>query len=852
MSMLGTSFALLIGLAASPAAGRMPHEPGLAGTSAPAAANATSPVPADATRLVVLGFDGADSRLTQKFLEEGQLPNLAKLRDGGSFFPLRTTNPAQSPVSWAAFNTGMGPETTNIYDFVCRLNEDRTSDLVPKPKKSKPTPALALGYPKEQDSDLHLPAPMRSGTRTLAAVAVGALFFLVFLAIFKLGARFSVLASLGLAGVLGGIGTVALLAMTRWIPAKVPVPLTEMRGTPMWSYLDAAGVPTVGLVVPLSFPFPKEPLPRTKLLAGLGLPDARQSWGDWFLLSTRKERLKQIEETGEMGGVFLLAERSPDRDRGRAKAYEATLEGPLNFWLQQRLDADEREIKARLASGKTTVDENRKLSDRLDAIDRQREEGLRTSVLFEASVEADGKTVAIQIDHRAVTRADGGDFTAGDWSQRFRTSFALNPLLKLSTVVVFQVVSVDPLEIFIKPINLDPHAPPPQAPISSPKGFSAELAKGKGLAAYETLGWACATNALKDEAISDETFLTDIENVLVQHEQLLYDGLARNDWRLLFEVIGVTDRVQHMMMRYYDTAHPLHDVTEAAKEVTFFGKRVSKKDTILEIYRQADRVVGEVMRRVGSDGRTALLVVSDHGFSSFRRGVHLNNWLIAHGYMSVKGGEGMDVDLNDLVNSSGVFGYVDWEKTRAYSLGLGKIYLNIKDREPKGIVPDSEAEALEREIAAKLEADLDPETQRPFVQKAYLARDIYPGHGQNLAPGDRDNAEDIVLGFAEGYRVSWGTALGGVATRKLEGGTEGGPESGGVEIAGYLEPNTQKWSGDHCSVDPSLVSGIFFSSMRLQPPTDADAPDVRHCAPTILHFFGVPVPAGMRAPMVRP
>src|SRR4030095_2609523 len=79
-------------------------------------------VPPNAPRLILLGFDGVDSKLTKQFLDANQLPNLAKIASQGSFVPLRTTNPAQSPVSWASINTGLSPDETNIYDFVYPLH----------------------------------------------------------------------------------------------------------------------------------------------------------------------------------------------------------------------------------------------------------------------------------------------------------------------------------------------------------------------------------------------------------------------------------------------------------------------------------------------------------------------------------------------------------------------------------------------------------------------------------------------------------------------------------------------------------------------------------------------------------
>lgn len=793
------------------------------------------------SRLVVLGFDGGDARLVQQLLEQGQLPNLQKIRDTGSYFPLRTTNPAQSPVSWASFNTGMGPDTTNIYDFVCRVNEDRDTHA----PLAKPTPALSLTYPVTESADRILPAPLRSAFRIPLIVGAGLALFGVFFALFRLGAKFPARMALVLSLVLGVATSAFAAAVARYLPKSVVVPRTEMRGTPFWDHLDGQGIATVGLSVPMVFPLPEAPFAHAKILAGLGVPDARQSWGDWFVLSTDKAHLDRLVQEGDMGGIAVHLAPDASHDRGGARAYVGTIEGPKNFWLEQRFDDELRAIAERFASGGTSPDENRELARRKEEIERERGAGIRASVEILARVAEDKKRVAIELEHGQVDRPDGGDLQVGDWSPLVRVKFRLNPLISLSTLVAFRVLSIDPLTIFLKPINLDPKAPPPTAPISTPREFSGEIASDTDVRDFETLGWACATNALKDNAIDEETLLGDIERILGQRERILNDRIQRGDWRLLYMVFGETDRVQHLMFRHIDPLHPLYSQETANREVTFFGKRMPVKDTIAEIYRQADRIVGEAWARV-NDGRTQMLVVSDHGFSSFRTGVHLNKWLHSHGYLAVKDPEKIGkVDVAQLFNPNNLFAYVDWSATRAYSLGLGKIYLNVKGRESRGIVDPKDAEALEREIAKKLEEDVDPDTKKPFVKRAYLAREIYPDRGKNMRPGDRDNSEDLVLGFAEGYRVSWESSLGGFTdTASLA------DAKGLLEPGRYLVRNRHKWSGDHCSVDPSLVTGIFFSTMRLAPPTDAPAPDVRHCAPTILHYFGAPIPAGLRAPLL--
>jgi len=80
-----------------------------------------SPPPAaSGERVYILGFDGMDAGVTERLLAEGKLPNLAWMKEHGAMRRLATTNPAQSPVAWSTFSTGMNPGKTRIYDFLRR------------------------------------------------------------------------------------------------------------------------------------------------------------------------------------------------------------------------------------------------------------------------------------------------------------------------------------------------------------------------------------------------------------------------------------------------------------------------------------------------------------------------------------------------------------------------------------------------------------------------------------------------------------------------------------------------------------------------------------------------------------
>jgi len=80
-------------------------------------------------RTIVLGFDGMDPQLARRWMQDGLMPNFKRLAETGSFRPLATTNPAQSPVAWSSFATGTGPGEHGIFDFLRRSTDSYIPDF---------------------------------------------------------------------------------------------------------------------------------------------------------------------------------------------------------------------------------------------------------------------------------------------------------------------------------------------------------------------------------------------------------------------------------------------------------------------------------------------------------------------------------------------------------------------------------------------------------------------------------------------------------------------------------------------------------------------------------------------------
>jgi predicted AlkP superfamily phosphohydrolase/phosphomutase len=258
-------------------------------------------------------------------------------------------------------------------------------------------------------------------------------------------------------------------------------------------------------------------------------------------------------------------------------------------------------------------------------------------------------------------------------------------------------------------------------------------------------------------------------------------------------VFDATDRIQHMFWRYLDPAHPARTPTAGLHG-----------DAIRELYRHNDALVGRAMAQLGADD--VLMVVSDHGFTSFRRGVNLNRWLLNEGYLVLR---------PDRTGAAEWLRDVDWSRTRAYSIGLTGLFLNLKGREAGGVVPPgAEAVALKREIMEKLGGIVDEERGEIAIREVFDSADLYDGPYTGNAP-------DLLVGYNAGYRISWDGATGVVA----------GP---------VFSDNTRAWSGDH-SIDPRLVPGVLFCNR----PIDTTDPSLIDIAPTALRLFGIEPPAYM-------
>ncbi len=672
-------------------------------------------------KVIVVGFDGVDARYTEQWMNEGKLPNLAKLREQGTFRPLRPTVPAQTPVSWSTFSTGIDPGRTGIFDFLRR-----------DPKTYLPFFA-AFDETKE---------PFLLGEKnSLAAGAAVLVLFAIIALIFKRVVRYVVLA---LAVILGAG---AFIAAKTYLPVTRPGVINRRQGTPFWEAAASAGRKALVVHVPVTFP--AHDFDDGHLLSGLGVPDVSGRVGKPFYFTSELD----FRRAGSSNEFSIQVVQLED-NKG---VINTTIQGPPN-----KLFATPPYISIPMTI--TVADD-------------------RNSITIEES----GQKIALK---------------AGQWSGWAHFVFPFNPLIKVRGISRFHLVSVQPeVKLYLSPINFDPRHLPPGFKVSSPTKWAPQLAKDFG--PYKTLGWQIDTWAISEGFADEQMFLDDM-NWTVTQDRKMFDSFLESDYDLIVQQFEFPDRVGHVFWRFMDPKHPAYDAAAAAK---WNGK-------LLEAYQLMDSIVGDAMR-AAEKKHAALLVLSDHGFASFRKSVNYNTWLVVNGYMTLKTGVQVKERNVEMLFDQGQFWEnVDWSRTRAYAMGLGEVYVNLKGREAQGIVnPGAEYDALKAELKQRLVTMQDPEDGNYPVRRVLAREEVYRQFDPNMIP-------DLFVTNNDGYRVSWQTSLGGI------------PKA-------LIEPNKQPWSGDHCSVDPEIVKGIFFYNHRL---ASDRAPYIGDVYPTVLGLLDVKAP----------
>lgn len=260
---------------------------------------------------------------------------------------------------------------------------------------------------------------------------------------------------------------------------------------------------------------------------------------------------------------------------------------------------------------------------------------------------------------------------------------------------------------------------------------------------------------------NEHAYLDELRDTMIHRAKIALDLYRREPWDLFMVVFRAPDEAVSFLWHLMDAGHPWHDPELAAE----FG------NAIQSVYQDADRILADFLEAMPED--TNLLVVSDHGGGPLFREVYLNNWLAQHGWLVFRDDEatlssrtvwlrrfGLTREtlsqrlkgtplrrLQDWVPLSWqhrlfpsatptLADAVDWDRTRAYSFGyIGQIYVNLRGREPRGIVePGAEYAALISDIIAGLNELRDDVDGQPVVDRVYRREELYAGPYAAEAP----------------------------------------------------------------------------------------------------------------------
>jgi predicted AlkP superfamily phosphohydrolase/phosphomutase len=381
-------------------------------------------------------------------------------------------------------------------------------------------------------------------------------------------------------------------------------------------------------------------------------------------------------------------------------------------------------------------------------------------------------TTLLEVDmdpEQPVARLQCGETTAvikqGEWSDWLSAEFTLIPHVGFVRGIfrVFAKQLHPGFELYVSAIQADPLSP--ALPISTPTHWSEQIAESVGR--FFTLGIPEDTASLRQGLLSRAEFQRQTRLIFEDEHKLLRYSLAQFQSGLLFFYISVIDQSSHMLWGRYERE-------------------------LLDVYRTVDEEVGEVRRQMPA---AELVVMSDHGFTTFDRAVNVNAWLRNRGFLSLNGAPRDDSTLSDL----------KWSETEAYALGLNGLYLNRKGRELHGIVHEvRQTNALLSNLQNQLLAWRDPANNRQIITSVLAV---------HASSANRNVAPDLIIGYAPGYRASWQTGLGATPVEELT-------------------DNRDAWIGDHC-IDSDYVPGVLFTTF----PITRRNPSIRDLPRIILQQF---------------
>jgi predicted AlkP superfamily phosphohydrolase/phosphomutase len=358
-------------------------------------------------------------------------------------------------------------------------------------------------------------------------------------------------------------------------------------------------------------------------------------------------------------------------------------------------------------------------------------------------------------------------------------------------------------------------------------------------------------NASFFEPGKEDAWLADIYETSQRQANTAVRLIKENPWDFFMVVFRNTDEICHFFWHYMDPTHPAY-CSEAPQKF---------KTAIEDFYRFIDGLVGELIAAAGND--VNVVIMSDHGAGPLYKDVFLNEWLWQQGWLTLKpeilkqkNGKrwlqktgltrknistlltrlrlqrlerlikrllGDSIQMLPRDERPELADAVDWTRTQAYSFGYyGQIFLNLKGREPAGIVaPGNEYLQLRQEIARRLTLLLDPEDGKPVVDKVYVKEELYDGPFLDSAPDLLAIMRDFTYITRKGYEFA--------------------PERGLL----FCTPYTNE-TGSH------RLEGILIAAgPDIQKNEQLETEEIQALAPTLLHLLQCPVPRTMDGQVIE-
>jgi predicted AlkP superfamily phosphohydrolase/phosphomutase len=291
--------------------------------------------------------------------------------------------------------------------------------------------------------------------------------------------------------------------------------------------------------------------------------------------------------------------------------------------------------------------------------------------------------------------------------------------------------------------------------------------------------------------------LEQIHDMTRKRFKLARHQLAKGDWDFFMMVEMGVDRIQHAFWKYMDPTHRK------------YVKGNPYENAILEYYESVDRGIGELLSFADAD--TTVFVVSDHGAKKMEGGLCINEWLMREGFLTLSEQPTEPTPISKAK--------IDWNGTRAWGEGgyYSRIFLNVRGREPSGVIEPAEYETFRDELIKKIQ-DIPDDRGNPMGNLVYRPEQLYPV--------TRGIAPDLIVYF------------GGLSWRSVG--------SVGLGTLHTFENDTGPDDANHAE------HGIFVmgSPGRTAPPTRLEGLQLMDMVPTILRIMGLPVPADMEGRLI--